>query len=61
MIRITSDSTCDLGHLVEERGIVLLPLTVNLGEQAFHDGVDITPDEIPEEFKSDEWWRKRGL
>ena len=22
---------------------------------------DITPDEIPEEFKSDEWWRKRGL
>ena len=46
MIRITSDSTCDLGHLVEERGIVLLPLTVNLGEQAFHDGVDITPQDI---------------
>ena len=46
MIRITSDSTCDLGHLVEERGIVLLPLMVNLGEQAFHDGVDITPQDI---------------
>ena len=46
MIRITSDSTCDLGHLVEERGIVLLPLTVNLGDQAFHDGVDITPQDI---------------
>ena len=46
MIRITSDSTCDLGHLVEERGIVLLPLMVNLGEQAFRDGVDITPQDI---------------
>jgi hypothetical protein len=22
---------------------------------------DIKEDEIPEEFKSDEWWRKRGL
>lgn len=22
---------------------------------------DITEDEIPEEFKSDEWWKKRGL
>ena len=46
MIRITSDSTCDFGHLVEERGIVLLPLMVNLGDQAFHDGVDITPQDI---------------
>ena len=46
MIRITSDSTCDLGHLVEERGIVLLPLAVNLGEQTFRDGVDITPQDI---------------
>lgn len=22
---------------------------------------DITEDEIPEEFKTDEWWKKRGL
>lgn len=22
---------------------------------------DITEDEIPEEFKTDEWWRKRGI
>lgn len=22
---------------------------------------DITKDEIPEEFKTDEWWKKRGL
>ena len=22
---------------------------------------DIKPEELPEEFKSDEWWKKRGL
>lgn len=45
-IRITSDSTCDLNHLVEERNIGILPLQVNLGSNAFMDGVDITPADI---------------
>ena len=45
-IRITSDSTCDLGHLVAERNIGILPLQVNLGSDAFRDGVDITPEKI---------------
>jgi DegV family protein with EDD domain len=45
-IRITSDSTCDLGHLVEERNIGILPLRVNLDDKSFHDGVDITPQDI---------------
>ena len=45
-IRITSDSTCDLNHLVEERNIGILPLQVNLGSDAFRDGVDITPEQI---------------
>ena len=45
-IRITSDSTCDLGHLIEERDITLLPLAVNLGEKTYYDGVDITPQDI---------------
>lgn len=46
MIRITSDSTCDLGELVAKREIGLLPLQVNLGAKAYHDGVDITPEDI---------------
>ena len=46
MIRITSDSTCDLGELVEKRNIGILPLQVNLGADAYHDGVDITPETI---------------
>ncbi len=45
-IKITSDSTCDLGHLVAERDIGILPLQVNLGANAYHDGVDITPQDI---------------
>ena len=45
-IRITSDSTCDLNHLVAERNIGILPLQVNLGSDAFRDGVDITPEKI---------------
>ena len=45
-IRITSDSTCDLGHLIAERDITLLPFAVNLGEKTYYDGVDITPQDI---------------
>ena len=45
-IRITSDSTCDLGALVETRNIGILPLQVNLGDKAYRDGVDITPQDI---------------
>jgi DegV family protein with EDD domain len=45
-IRITSDSTCDLNHLVEERNIGILPLQVTLDDKSYHDGVDITPTDI---------------
>ena len=45
-ICITSDSTCELGHLVSERDIKILPLQVNLGANSYRDGVDITPQDI---------------
>lgn len=45
-IKITSDSTCDLGNLAQERGVVILPLQVNLDAKAYRDGVDITPEDI---------------
>ena len=45
-IGITSDSTCDLGHLVQERNIGILPLQVNLGANSYRDGIDITPADI---------------
>lgn len=45
-IRITSDSTCDLGALVKEHDITILPLRVNLDAESYFDGVDITPQDI---------------
>ena len=45
-IKITSDSTCDLGALVQERNIGIMSLQVNLGDKAFRDGVDIVPQDI---------------
>lgn len=47
MIKIISDSTCDLSQdLKEKYDITVLPLHITLGEKDFKDGVDITPDEI---------------
>ncbi|MBQ6847604.1 MAG: DegV family protein [Clostridia bacterium] len=46
-IVITSDSTSDLSLKLRERyNVSVLPLGVTLGEKAFKDGVDITPDDI---------------
>ncbi len=45
-IRITSDSTCDLGELVQKWNIGILPLQVNLDSRPYRDGVDITPQDI---------------
>ena len=45
-IRITSDSTCDLGENVQKRDIGILPLQVNLGDKAYRDGVNIVPEDI---------------
>ena len=46
-IVITSDSTSDLSLELRERyNIKVLPLGVTLGDKAYKDGVDITPDDI---------------
>ena len=47
MIKIISDSTCDLSKdLVEKYDISILPLHIHLGESEYGDGVDISPDDI---------------
>lgn len=49
MVKIISDSTCDLTKkLLEEYNISILPLHVILGENDLLDGVTVTPDEIYE-------------
>lgn len=47
MIRIISDSTCDLSKdLIEKYHITIRPLYIHLGEDEYEDGVSITPEEI---------------
>lgn len=47
MIRIISDSTCDLSKsLIDKYNISILPLHIHLGEEEYQDGVTITPNEI---------------
>ena len=47
MVRIISDSTCDLSpELVERYHISILPLNIVLGDTEYLDGVSISPDQI---------------
>lgn len=49
MVKIVSDSTCDLGReLIEHYDIEIVPLHITLGDREYEDMVDITPDEIYE-------------
>ena len=47
MVKIISDSSCDLSkEIIEKYNITILPLHIHLGEMEYEDGVNITPDEI---------------
>lgn len=44
---ITADSTCDLPkELIEKYNITIIPLSVLLGENSYHDGIDVFPEDI---------------
>lgn len=46
-IAITCDSVCDLSkEQVLENNIKILPLTINLGDDSYQDGININPDKI---------------
>ena len=47
MVKVISDSTCDLSkELLEKYEVSILPLHIILGQDEFLDGKNITPDEI---------------
>ena len=47
MVKIISDSTCDLSpELIAKYDIDILPLHILLGEDEYEDGKDITPEQI---------------
>ena len=44
---ITSDSTSDLtSQIIDELDIRITPLYVNIGDDSFKDGIEISQDEI---------------
>jgi DegV family protein with EDD domain len=52
-VRIVTDSTCDLPpDLVAAHGITVVPLSVIFGEDAFEDGVTITPAEFYQRLRT---------
>jgi len=47
MVKLLSDSTCDLSQELTERyDIEILPLHVLMGEGDYRDGVEVTTDQI---------------
>lgn len=49
MIKIITDSTCDLGKdLLEKHDISVIPLYIQLGDESLKDMVEVTPDMIYE-------------
>lgn len=49
MVKIISDSTCDLSkELLDEFSVSILPLHIILGEEEYEDGEGITPEKIYE-------------
>ncbi len=50
---IFSDSTCDLApEMVKARDIRISPLTVVFGDESHSDGIDVTPDDVYEYYKT---------
>jgi DegV family protein with EDD domain len=46
-IRVITDSTCDLPEeIVGQHSITVIPLTINVGDKSFLDGVDLTRSEF---------------
>lgn len=46
-IRIVTDSTCDLpNEIISQYSITVIPLAINVGEESFLDGVDLTRSEF---------------
>lgn len=52
MVRIVTDSTCDLTQeRLAELGVISVPLTVHFGEEIYRDGVDLSNAEFYEKLR----------
>ena len=49
MVKIITDSTCDLGdELAKKLDVEIIPLYVNFSDEAFLDGIEITTKKLYE-------------
>lgn len=54
MVRIITDSTCDLTkERMEEIGVICVPLTVHIGNDIYLDGVDLTREAFYEKLRTE--------
>ena len=54
-VLIVSDSVCDLSaDLLKRFRIHILPLTVNLGNRSYKDGLELTPEDIYEAYRREQ-------
>ncbi len=53
MVKIVTDSTSDIPkELIEKHGIQVIPLTIFFGDEAYKDGIDLTPETFIDKLKS---------
>lgn len=46
MTIVATDSSCDLNYLLKDRNIPFIPIYVIMNGEEYHDGIDITPEDI---------------
>lgn len=57
-VAIVTDSTADIPpHLLEDKSITTVPLTVELSGEVYRDGVDLSRDEFLRRLQGEEWPR----
>ncbi|MBN1485132.1 MAG: DegV family protein [Chloroflexia bacterium] len=62
MIRIVTDSTCDLPEaLIEQYGITVVPLYIHIGEESYLDGVDLSRREFYERLPQETDYPKTAI
>ena len=60
-IKLSADSTCDLGpELIARYGVSIRPLIVNYDDQSYLDGVDITQEHVFDRYYKDHILPKTG-
>ena len=62
MIKIMVDSAADIGKQeAKNKGIIMIPMVINIGEEEFYDGVNLSPQEFWEKLVESDVLPKTSL